>query len=71
MALCRALLRVVFLQVYPVQCWLSRLAMVLAGGLATALPGVRLCGAYKYIDYVLSFSTVITSGLSCDFHSRR
>lgn len=44
--------------------------MVLAGGLATALPGVRLCGAYKYTDYVLSFSTV-TSGLCCDFRSRR
>lgn len=37
---------------------------MLAGGLATALPGVGLCGAHKYTDYVLFVSTV-TSGLCC------
>lgn len=41
--------------------------MVLAGGLSTALPGVRLCGAYQYTDYVLIFSTVIRALLRFSF----
>lgn len=41
--------------------------MVLAGGLSTALPGARLCGAYQYTDYVLIFSTVIRALLRFSF----